>query len=211
MERIERMFLYIVRHAQSLGNIQQHRTPDDGLSPLGKQQAELLPEAFAQIPLSVIFCSPFRRVIETATPLARSRGLRLTLVPELSEIFDSEVRRDHAWETAGQIESTYPHAAFTLRHRSGERWWPVWPEREEIEVRQRVQRFYTSDIVPLLGTDAHVAVFGHGATTGQLRELLEPGSGKAEQANAAVHAFVLDRDGQVVSKRLIIGHLRPRE
>lgn len=83
------MFLYIIRHAQSLGNLQQHRTPDDGLSPLGYQHADLIPAAFAGVPVSVIYCSPFRRTIETATPLARAQGLRLTLVPELSEIFDA--------------------------------------------------------------------------------------------------------------------------
>jgi broad specificity phosphatase PhoE len=203
------MFLYIVRHAQSLGNIQQHRTPDDGLSPWGQQQAECIPAAFEGIPVSVIFCSPFRRVIETATPLARVKGLRLTLVPELSEIFDSEERRDHPWESSEQLEASHPHASFISRQRSGDRWWPVWPEREEVEVRHRIQRFYESDIRPLLCTNAHAVVVGHGATTAQLTDLLENGAVKRAHANAVVHAYELEREGKVVCSRVTTEHLSP--
>lgn len=201
------MFLYIIRHAQSLGNLQQHRTPDDGLSPLGYKQADLIPAAVAAVPVSVIFCSPFRRTIETATPLARAKGLRLTLVPELSEIFDAEVRRDHPWELPAQLESIYPHASFVPRQRPGAQWWPVWPEREEVEVRQRVQRFYKSDVVPLLATHAHVVVVGHGATVAQLKKLLDGGADGPAHANAVIHAYELDREGKVMSSRVMTEHL----
>lgn len=203
--------MYIIRHAQSLGNLQQHRTPDDGLSPLGQQQAERIPAAFAGVPVSVIFCSPFKRVIETATPLARAKGLRLTLVPELSEIFDAEERRDHPWESTVQLETRYPHASFIYRHQPGNRWWPVWPEREEVEVRQRVRQFYESDIAPLLGTDTHVVVVGHGATTAQLKDLVDQGAGRRAHANVVVHAYELDRDGKVASSRVMTEHLASLE
>ena len=205
------MFLYIIRHAQSLGNLQQHRTPDDGLSPLGYQQAALIPAAFVGVPVSVIYCSPFRRTIETATPLARAQGLRLTLVPELSEIFDAEARRDHPWEPVPQIEANDPLVRFVPRPRRGDQWWPAWPEREEVEVRQRVQRFYDADIAPLLGTDAHVVVVGHGATVGQLKALLNHGAAGAGHANAVIGAYELDRAGKAVSVRIMTGHLAPLE
>ncbi|HYF75562.1 MAG TPA: histidine phosphatase family protein [Symbiobacteriaceae bacterium] len=199
----------MIRHAQLLGNLQQHRTPDDGLSPLGYQQADLIPAAFAGVPVSVIFCSPFRRTIETATPLARAQGLRLTLVPELSEIFDAEARRDHPWAPVSQIEANNPLVGFVPRQRRGDQWWPAWPEREEVEVRQRVQRFYDADIAPLIGTDAHVVVVGHGATVGQLKALLDHGAAGGGHANAVIRAYELDRECKVLSVRVITEHLAP--
>lgn len=201
------MQLFIIRHAESLGNIGQHKTPNDGLSPLGFKQAERIPRYFANIPLTHLFCSPFTRVIQTALPLAGTACLPITLVPELSEIFDNEERRDFTWMSASEIEDTFPDASFIPAYDRGTPWWPAWPEREEHEVRERVTLFYERDLLPLLKSNASVAVFGHGATTWQLKNIVWPEDRTAQHGNAVIHHYAFDSNGVCQHHRIVEEHL----
>lgn len=49
------------------------------LAPLGRQQAVALAERMRDIPLDFIFCSPFRRTVESAVPLARLQNISIKL------------------------------------------------------------------------------------------------------------------------------------
>jgi broad specificity phosphatase PhoE len=91
------MELYIIRHGQSTNNAlqdQSARTHDPALTPLGFQQAEALAAFLCDAPrrdpwtdpatgytvpnderglrLTHLFCSPMRRALQTALPLARA-------------------------------------------------------------------------------------------------------------------------------------------
>lgn len=199
----ENMILNIIRHAQSLANVGVAKTPDDGLSELGKEQATLLGEYYKGKRVTHIFSSPFTRVIQTVTPTALTVNLPVVLIPELSEIFDSEHRRDHPFDSCEKLEELYPFARFTTHHDPNQKWWPDWPETEEKEVRERVVSFYQRELNPLLGTNAHVLVFGHGATTGELRRQVQPNASKELPGNAVIFECELDENGICLDHRLL--------
>jgi broad specificity phosphatase PhoE len=192
------MWLNIIRHGQSMANVGRGRTPDDGLTDLGKQQASLLAEYFMNIPVTHMFSSPFTRVIQTAAPTALAKGIQLVLIPELSEIFDAVHRRDHPYAGCEEMEQTHPYANFTRHHDRNTKWWPDYPETQGVEVRQRVEVFFQRELVPLLGLDTHVLVFGHGATTGELRRLVHPDDTGEQPGNAVIFQCKLDGDGRCI-------------
>lgn len=78
--------LYLVRHAQSVGNTSPHWHPDPPLTELGREQARLIGERLARQGIDAIFSSPLRRASETARAMAEASGLPVTLVDDLREI-----------------------------------------------------------------------------------------------------------------------------
>ncbi|WP_238139639.1 histidine phosphatase family protein [Roseateles aquatilis] len=83
----------LVRHAQADCNLLDDGAPldasqaDSPLTALGQRQAAALaaglPEGWCEGP---VFCSPMRRALDTATALARARGLALAIDPRLVEV-----------------------------------------------------------------------------------------------------------------------------
>jgi probable phosphomutase (TIGR03848 family) len=55
------------------------------LNERGRQQAEELGRAFAEIPLKAVYSSPLERATETAAPIAKARGLKIIVEPGLQE------------------------------------------------------------------------------------------------------------------------------
>jgi probable phosphoglycerate mutase len=78
--------LYLVRHAQSVGNTSADWQPDPPLTELGREQARLVGERLARQGVDAIFSSPLRRALETARPIAEATGLSVTVVDDLREI-----------------------------------------------------------------------------------------------------------------------------
>lgn len=201
------MHLYVIRHAQSTMNLGQGGGPNCHLTELGQWQAQQLPLFFNDISLQAIFSSPLRRVIQTATPVAKAKRLDIVLIPELSEIFNEEWKdyRDYEWETCNQILEEFPHARFVEYQDIQRSWWPVWPENQPA-VRKRVQAFMDDKLTAFYGTDAHIAVFGHGQTTADLKQIVNPGDIHPVY-NAAVVHYELDSEGQCKEVSLHTGHL----
>ncbi|HEY6555532.1 MAG TPA: histidine phosphatase family protein [Vicinamibacteria bacterium] len=73
--------VYLVRHAHAPFEPSEERP----LSEAGRADAAALAKAFGTTALSAIYSSPARRALETIDPLARSRGLRPEVVPDLRE------------------------------------------------------------------------------------------------------------------------------
>lgn len=65
--------VYLVRHAQSANNAlpESQRICDPGLTGLGHQQAERLAEWMKQLDSPQLFCSGFRRALETTAAIVR--------------------------------------------------------------------------------------------------------------------------------------------
>jgi broad specificity phosphatase PhoE len=87
--------LYLVRHAQSEGNL-GFAGPDDDppLSDVGREQARRLAQRLAGQKLGAIYSSPLRRTQETAQAIADATGLEVHIVEELREIDLGQARRD---------------------------------------------------------------------------------------------------------------------
>ncbi len=99
------MQLILIRHAQSKGNkanIVQGQT-DEGLSNLGKEQAQELSEYFEPGDITAIYSSDLGRTIETATPTAKKLNLAIKT--------DADLREAHfgIWEglTYNEVKEKY--------------------------------------------------------------------------------------------------------
>jgi broad specificity phosphatase PhoE len=103
------MYLYLLRHGQSLNNAnfdqQRHHDPD--LTELGERQAVAFADWFVQAQdtetmvhlqrqdprrelrhpytISELYCSPMRRAMQTARPLAKGLGLKPIVWPDIHE------------------------------------------------------------------------------------------------------------------------------
>lgn len=76
--------LYLIRHAESLGNIEMHGDSDrvnPPLSPHGEEQARALGERFAENKPDVLYSSPLLRARQTAQAL----NMNITVINALAE------------------------------------------------------------------------------------------------------------------------------
>ena len=148
------MQLLLVRHALPLrseaGPGRQERADPD-LSEEGRAQVARLPDALARFPITRVISSPQRRAVQTAEPVAVSRGLDIEIDDRFAE-YDRElpvyipieqIRAENPQEWArmanGHLPSTVDEGAF----------------------RERVQAA-VDNVVATAGHEDTVAVFSHG-------------------------------------------------
>jgi probable phosphoglycerate mutase len=82
------MLLLLVRHAVTArtGVKLSGWTPGVDLSEAGKAQAERLSERLGDVRLDAIYASPLERTVQTAEPVARAKGIRITQRKEIGEV-----------------------------------------------------------------------------------------------------------------------------
>jgi 2,3-bisphosphoglycerate-dependent phosphoglycerate mutase len=73
--------IFLVRHAHAHWNTDDHRPLSEG----GYEAARALGERLALEPITAIYSSPHRRVVETVAPLAGELGLAPQLIEDLRE------------------------------------------------------------------------------------------------------------------------------
>jgi probable phosphoglycerate mutase len=80
--------LLLIRHAvtDATGKRLSGSAPGIHLSSKGEKQAGQLAERMATIRLAGLYSSPLERCMETALPIAASRGIQVSPVPELQEV-----------------------------------------------------------------------------------------------------------------------------
>lgn len=81
--------IYIVRHAESIGNIEKRLTgrQDYKLTKEGILQVEKLTERLKNINFDCAYSSPSERAINTIKPLAEKNKVKITIIPELKEMY----------------------------------------------------------------------------------------------------------------------------
>ncbi|HEY4384306.1 MAG TPA: histidine phosphatase family protein [Ktedonobacteraceae bacterium] len=79
--------LILVRHGETLANreFRYLGARDDLLSVTGREQADLLAEALAILPVSAVYSSPLQRAYQTAVPIAQSHSLTVQQDADLRE------------------------------------------------------------------------------------------------------------------------------
>jgi probable phosphomutase (TIGR03848 family) len=80
--------LLLIRHGENDYSKKMRfagRIPGVHLNERGKKQAEELGLALAQVPLKAVYSSPLDRAMETASPIAQARGLKIIREPGLLE------------------------------------------------------------------------------------------------------------------------------
>ena len=99
--------LYLVRHAEAEGNVKEffQGNIDTELTEKGRRQLDCLAERFRDIPIEVMYTSPFQRALMTAEAVNRHHGLPLHKDFALREI------NGGGWEgrTWAEIPTLYPH------------------------------------------------------------------------------------------------------
>jgi 2,3-bisphosphoglycerate-dependent phosphoglycerate mutase len=149
--------ILLIRHAQSANNAlpETQRVPDPGLTELGKQQALRLGESIVRYPIGNLYCSPFKRSLDTTVPICRAIGL----VPFVhADIY--EQGGCYAGHLPGQlkgcpgmnrseIESQYP--GWSVDSSIGLLGWNhgrnYETEREVLDRARRVERWLANEII----------------------------------------------------------------
>lgn len=103
------MRLLLIRHGQTpsnLGNFLDTAVPGPGLTALGRQQAEALPEALADQDIDVLYASTHVRTQLTAAPLAAERGLTVHIREGIREVSAGELEMRNDPEAINQYLTT---------------------------------------------------------------------------------------------------------
>ncbi len=152
------MEILLIRHGQSNGNSKNivQGTQDEGLSELGKEQANKLSEYFNVNDLSAIYSSNLGRAIQTAEPTAKKLNLNIKINPDLQEAGFG------IWEglTYEGVREQFPveysawHKNYYIR--------PPW--FESFELHQKRIRKSIETILSNHSIDDKIAVFTHGGS-----------------------------------------------
>ena len=103
------MLLYLVRHGESTFNAEGRiqGQSDAPLSELGRRQTQAVADCLAVRPIEVVYCSPLRRALETAQPIADRLGLTMRTDPRLMELdagaFEGHLRNELAADCAVEL------------------------------------------------------------------------------------------------------------
>lgn len=105
------MKVYLVRHAQTIGNASRtHQTPNTPLSEIGQQQITRVANRFKTIPIDVIIASPYTRTQQTAQEISNITGKKIITTPLLrvterpSEIHNKNINDPDVIKIKDEIE-----------------------------------------------------------------------------------------------------------
>jgi 2,3-bisphosphoglycerate-dependent phosphoglycerate mutase len=108
--------ILLIRHAQSANNAlpEEMRVPDPALTELGLVQAQHLAHGLARYPVSQLFCSPFRRSLDTALPASQLLDIRPSIHADIYEQggcysgFEAGRLRGEPGMGRAELEAAYP-------------------------------------------------------------------------------------------------------
>jgi len=99
--------IILVRHGQTDWNKSLHIQgggSNTELNSIGRAQAERLGEHLKEEKIDVIYSSPLKRTLDTASAIARHHQLEIKLEPELKEIDAAELEGAHVSEIGARLE-----------------------------------------------------------------------------------------------------------
>lgn len=176
---------YLIRHAQSMGNIGMDTGYDPELSPLGHAQAKQC-AAFMQDYCddeTLILTSPFERCLMTAEMIAEANNLKIRMIPALHELFARKWFVIRRVKLLSLPEKAKKHPLVTGEY-SEKQWWPSENEtQQEMDVRMAMFRN------KLLSDDfcaAKIICIGHWASIASLAYSMVPDIDMPFVDNAAV-------------------------
>lgn len=99
--------IYLIRHAQSVGNIEKRLTGrvDYPLTDEGKNQVKKLTDRLKNIHFDVAYSSPCVRAVETIEPLAKLNNIDITIEENLSEMYFG-IYDGFKWEEVNRIDES---------------------------------------------------------------------------------------------------------
>lgn len=132
------MRLYLVRHGQSEGNVNVSAPVDCPLTAHGEEQASLVAQFLATLPITAMYSSPYRRTIATVRRIAAELKLSPKLLPSAHE---HHAIHPTGWTppTRSTLEERYPD--LPIAEDVPEEGWLRLPETTE-QVYERMQRLF---------------------------------------------------------------------
>ena len=79
------MELLLIRHGLPVRRELREGIADPELAPAGHEQARYLAEYLATEAIDALYSSPQQRAVQTAEPIALSKGLEITIVDDVAE------------------------------------------------------------------------------------------------------------------------------
>jgi broad specificity phosphatase PhoE len=156
------MLLLLVRHGQSLGNVEERiQGPDDPLTDLGREQARSVAQALAtRGDVSHLYASPLDRAMETAGIIGEAVELTVSPIPGLAEI-DAGRAVGLLWT---EWREANPDVAELMANpeRTVLAGWDGGENGEQFG--NRVLGAYREIVVRHVGTDDVVVAVGHGGS-----------------------------------------------
>jgi len=184
---------YLIRHAESLGNIAMSGGGDPGLSPFGRAQAAFCAGKLAELienEPSLAISSPFERCLDTAEILVSQldgcEGVKLE--PALSESL-GEYNLPGSYEPDSLKEKAERRESVVGDYDTA-KWWSM-----EVETRQSLSLRMAMLRNRLLGADFDVSVVicvAHWPTISALARSMTPDAAMTKVDNAAITKIVYD-------------------
>lgn len=149
--------LFLVRHGETLYNLEDRIGGDSNLTDKGREQAHALADHFATVRIPIIFTSNYTRTLQTAKPIAeRQDPCSIIALPEFNEI--------HAGICEGmtyqEIRQKMPHVA---KARGPNKYRYVYPGGEGYKTMEdRVHRGLKK-VFFLNNYDENIMIVGHRA------------------------------------------------
>lgn len=152
------MRLFLVRHAESLGNheLRLQGRREFPLTERGRAQAQALAEGLAAAPLRAVYASTIGRAMQTAEVIAAKAGLDVISEPRLEEYDFGEAVSGLTWR---EIRETHPEIVDALRSNQSD--FPRYPGEEGRAAFQSRVRAAMADITQRHDGDENVAVITH--------------------------------------------------
>lgn len=176
---------YLIRHAQSMGNIGMDTGYDPDLSPLGHAQAKqcaLFMQDYCDSE-TLILASPFERCLVTAEAIAEASSSKVRMVVALHEFFAREwfvIKRVKILSLAKKAEKHH----LVVGEYDDKQWWPSENEtQQEVEVRMAMFR---NNLLSSKFDAEKIVCVGHWASIASLAYAMVPDIDMPVVDNAAV-------------------------
>jgi broad specificity phosphatase PhoE len=154
------MLLHVVRHAESLANINRSSQVDCDLSDLGRGQVRALAAELARIGVDRVLSSPYRRTLCTGSGIAQAAGVPLEVFPLLHEHHPSAFGADWPLMTRSELVVNFPE--LVLPDDLADRDWHKPPETDH-QVLERMARAIDAIETRFAGRGDRVVLITHGS------------------------------------------------
>ena len=156
------VLLHIIRHAESLANVNRSSALDCDLSDLGRAQAKAVAEELKRIGVDRVLSSPYRRTLCTAQAIAETCGVPLEVYPLLHEHHPSMFPKDWPLMTRSELVVNFP--GVILADHPLDPGWLSPPETDPV-VLERMARV-VADLEKR--SEARLVLVTHGSPAGKL-------------------------------------------
>lgn len=151
------MYIYIIRHGETYGNITGDDYSETDLTPLGEEQASLLGKRFKNTEITKIYVSPYIRALKTAREIIKYH--KNISVCVTSEIFEQGTAPDYTGIGEENIKKILPNASiFSLA--------PLGNETEKITFKRSLN--FINRIKKENDNNSSIVIVAHGSINSYL-------------------------------------------